>query len=101
MGMIFDFFQHVASGLDISGLPGVNDPDPGSSHLQNILNIVFVLTGAVAVLTVVIAGFRMVISRGNPQQIAQARNAIIFAAIGLAVIIMAFTIVNFIVFRVT
>lgn len=101
MNMSPELFIYFAAGLDISNLPGAGGPDPGNSELQNIVNIVLVICGALAVLTVVIAGFRLITSRGNPSETAQARNAIIYALIGLIVLIFAFSIVNFVVFRVT
>lgn len=101
MDIIPDFLQHVAAGLDISNLPGVGDPDPGNSQLQDILNLVLTICGALAVLVIVVAGFRFITSRGNPGETSQARNAIIYALIGLIVVMFAFSIVNFVVFRVT
>lgn len=101
MDMVPEFFTSLAAGLDISGLPGVGDPDPGNSVLQNIFNLVLVISGAISVLIVVLAGFRMITSRGNPAETSKARNAIVYALIGLMVVMFAFAIVNFIVFRVT
>lgn len=101
MGMLPELFTRFAAGLDISNLPGAGEADPDNSDLQNIVNIVLVICGALAVLAVVIAGFRMITSRGNPGEVTQARNAIIYSLIGLIVVIFAFSIVNFVVFRVT
>lgn len=67
--------------------------DAGDQQLQIIFNTVFAIMAAVAVLIIVIAGFRYVISRGDPQAVAKARNAIIYAAIGLVVIMTAYAIV--------
>lgn len=98
MDILPNVLQHVAA-LDISGLPNPGAQD--STILKTVLNIVLVITGAIAVLTVVIAGFRFITSQGNPTETTKARNAIVYAAIGLVVIIFAFSIVNFVVFRVT
>jgi hypothetical protein len=77
-------------------------PDVGASsaRLQIILNTVFAITGAIAVLIIVLAGFRMIVSQGNPNDVATARNAIIYALVGLVILITAFSIVNFVVLEV-
>jgi len=87
----------AAGGLDISGLP---QQGATSAKLQTILNIVFMVAGGIAVLIVVLAGLRYVLSQGNPQETSVAKNAILYALIGLVVIISATAIVNFVIFRV-
>lgn len=73
----------------------VNIPD-GGVDLASILSYVFTLAGAIAVIVVAVAGFQYVVSSGDPASTAKAKNAIIYAVIGLAVCIAAFTIVNFV-----
>lgn len=75
-----------------TGLPNV-----GASHheIGQILTIVFGIIAAVAVLMIVISGFRFIIAQGNPQEVAKARNTIIYAVIGLLVAITAEGIVAF------
>ncbi len=77
-------------------LPGAGGNNT-TGALQTILNIVLGISGAIAVLIIVLAGFRYIISQGNPSEVATARNAILYALIGLVVIICAFAIVNFVV----
>ncbi|HEY5806229.1 MAG TPA: pilin [Candidatus Saccharimonadales bacterium] len=73
-------------------------PDVGAqpSRLQDMLNIVLAIMGAVAVLIIVLAGFRYITSQGNPNEVTTAKNAILYALIGLVVIMFAFAIVNFV-----
>jgi hypothetical protein len=80
--------------VDISPLPKV---DATGTKLQAILSIVFATTGAIALLIITIAGFRYVLSRGDPNAVAGAKNAIIYAVVGLIVSISAFAIVTFVV----
>jgi hypothetical protein len=65
-----------------------------------ILRLVFGVLGGIAVLIVTIAGFQYIISQGDPQKIAKAKNTIIFAVIGLAIALTGFSIVNFVVNRI-
>jgi len=75
-------------------------PTATGAKIQDILSIVFAIAGAVSVLVIVIAGFMMVISSGEPAKVAKARQSIIYAVVGLFVCIFAFTIVTFVVGKV-
>ncbi|MGH7158301.1 MAG: hypothetical protein ACREGD_04535 [Candidatus Saccharimonadales bacterium] len=90
--------QLFAGGLDISGIPKTA---ANESTIQIIMNIVFVISGAIAVLMVVISGIRFIASQGNPSETAKARNGIIWALLGILIIIFAASIVNFVIFKVT
>ena len=77
-----------------------NSENDAKERVGNILNTVFLWAGIVAVIVIIIAGVFYVISQGEPTKIARAKNAILFAAIGLAVIMSSFGIVNFILSKV-
>jgi hypothetical protein len=64
--------------------------------LTHILNIIFTIMGALAVLMIIIAGFRYVISDGEPNKVAEIKRSIIYAVVGLIVIASAAAAVNFI-----
>jgi hypothetical protein len=61
--------------------------------ITRIIRILFILTGLIAVIVIIIAGFRMVIDSGNETQLKKAKAAITWAIIGLIVSILAFSIV--------
>ncbi len=65
--------------------------------LKTIINIFLFIVGAVAVFMVIVGGFRMVISSGNPEAMKGARNTVLFAVIGVAVTLLAYAIVNFVI----
>lgn len=65
--------------------------------VQNVLQLVFGVLAGVAILIITIAGFYFVLSRGNPEKSNRARNAIIYAAIGLLVSVLASAIVRFVI----
>jgi hypothetical protein len=75
-----------------TGLPGV---EASSVNVQQIIQIVLASLAAIAVLIIVLAGLKFVTSQGDPQGVAKARQAIIFALIGLAVAVSAEAIVTF------
>jgi uncharacterized membrane protein YidH (DUF202 family) len=66
-----------------------------STTTHNMLMIAFTILGAVAFLLMVIAGFRYIISQGDPQKMATARNQILYTGIGLVIALSAVAIVNY------
>lgn len=75
-------------------------PNPGSKNvIQILLTDLFIIVGALAFLMLVVAGFRYILARGNPEKITQARNMIMYSLIGLAIVVLASTIVNFVIER--
>lgn len=77
---------------DEIGIKAVN-PD---SAVVNLLNTMYWAAGITAVIIIIIAGLFYVLSGGNEQRTKQAREAIIYAGVGLVVIMMAFAITGFI-----
>ena len=69
------------------------------SSISTILKLVLGLAGGVALLVVVLAGFRFVTSQGNPEATTKSRNTIIYALIGLVVCTLAYSIVTFVLER--
>ncbi|MBP9827260.1 hypothetical protein KBC99_02150 [Candidatus Saccharibacteria bacterium] len=65
--------------------------------VQVVVNTLLFVVGISAVIVVIVAGLRYVLSSGNPQSIEGAKNQILYAIIGVVVSILAYAIVNFIV----
>lgn len=78
------------------GVPKVTDPN---SVLNGVLGMVYALAGIVCVLVIIVAGYFYVTSAGNLSQTKRAKDAIIGAVVGLVVVIMAFTITQFVIGR--
>lgn len=76
-----------------TGLPTVS---AGHDQLVQILQLVIGIIAAVAVLFVVIGGFRFVISEGDPQSTAKARSTIVYAVVGLIIAVSAEALVTFV-----
>ena len=90
---------HFAAILEESSL-NIPKADATTDRVQLGLQIFFGIAAAVALLIIAISALRMVIARGNSQDIVKARDAIVYASIGLAVTFTAFSIVTFVVNRV-
>lgn len=66
------------------------------SQVETILRLVFIIAGVVCVIVITIAGLNYVLSSGDPQKVSKAKDTILYAVIGLAVSILAFAIVSFV-----
>lgn len=74
-------------------------PNPSSTNVTTILNIVLSIMGAIALLMLVIAGLRYTLSQGDANSVAESKRMIIYTLVGLLVIALAATIVNFVLAR--
>jgi hypothetical protein len=65
--------------------------------LTRVIDIFSIVVGAVAVIMIIVGGFRYVISSGNDQAVSGAKNTIIFALVGLVIVALAQFVVHFII----
>lgn len=71
----------------------------GNSLLTNVLNTAYLWAGVVCVVIIIVAGYYYVISNGNAAHVKRAKDAITGAVVGIVVILLAFTVTQFIVGR--
>jgi hypothetical protein len=76
-----------ANGVDISNLA------------VDIINILSIVVGVVAVFMIIIAGIRFITSNGDSNNVSSARSTIIYAIVGLVVVALAQVIVQFVLGR--
>lgn len=62
--------------------------------LGTVINFLLGLVGVVAVLAIIIAGVRLIAGTGNEEQAATAKKIILWAIVGLVVIILAWVIIQ-------
>lgn len=65
--------------------------------LERVAKPLFFVAGAGAVVMVVVGGFRLVVSGGSPDAVKSARGTITAALIGLAITILAYALVNYVI----
>lgn len=90
---MLDVMIQVATAINYSPLPQVGAEN---STMQSILSVIFGLAGVVALIFVAIGGLRLILANGDPTAVAKARGTILYALLGLVVVISAFLIVSFI-----
>lgn len=93
-------FLHFLAGLlgEASEL-GIPSNTADNRAVYRIVNLVFMIAGAVAVIIVIIAGINYSLSVGEPSKTAKAKNAIIYSVVGLVMVVAAFVIVRFVIAR--
>lgn len=98
MNILHFFAQTLTPG---TGQGQVNIPtvQADSATLANLLGTVYGIAGTVCVIIVIIAGYMYVTSAGNSAQTVKAKNAILYAVIGLVIILLAFVITQFVLGR--
>ena len=69
---------------------------PLTTQIANITNTMLFAIGVVAVIMLIVGGFRYIFSGGNSQSVNAAKDTILYAVIGIVVAILAYAIVNFI-----
>jgi len=84
----------ISGGLNIFGnIFGA--PNIGEVVL-NVVKFILGITGAAALLAIIIGGLRYVMSGGNEERIEGAKKTLTYAIIGFVVIILAYTILTLI-----
>lgn len=81
----------------LPNIPGPTAADESSIRqvILNVLNFVLNFLALVAVVVIVIAGIRLIISQGEEEPREKAKKTIIYVVAGLIVILLAKVIVNF------
>lgn len=67
------------------------------STIKKIVDIFSVVVGAVAVVMIIIGGFRYIVSGGDSGNVTSAKNTILYAIVGLVIVAFAQIIVNFVI----
>jgi uncharacterized membrane protein YesL len=102
----FDFFKGPCTGN--SDATVCQDKDQSQTAQNNsiygpngiitkIANILAIIVGVTAVIVIMVAGIQYMLSTGDPTKVNNAKNAIIYAAIGLVVAVLARTLVVFVI----
>jgi tellurite resistance protein TehA-like permease len=87
---------HVLAQLVDGSQVEIPQVSADNADIISVTNVVFAIAGAVALLIITIAGTQYVLSMGDPQKTAKAKNTILYAVVGLVIVIASFGIAAFI-----
>ena len=62
--------------------------------MLNITEMITRLAGLVAIVFVIVGGFKYVLSEGNPQKVSEAQATVMNAVIGLVIAVLAIAVIN-------
>lgn len=95
-----DAKSEVCSGIGAASGSGDCEVDSGSSInglITTVVNILSLLVGIVAVIMIIVSGYRYITSGGESNKIASAKNTLVYAVVGLAIAALAQVIVKFVI----
>lgn len=81
---------NVAGCAEKEGSPTVN------SVLNTVVNLLSLFVGIIAVIMIIVSGFRYVTSGGDPGKVGGAKSALIYALVGLAIAALAQVLVKYV-----
>jgi len=68
-----------------------------SNYIQNIFNGVYGIAAIVAVAFIIVGAVNYIMSSGDPSKVAKAKNTIMYAVIGLVIVVLASAITAFVI----
>ena len=85
-----------ATPVDVKGKLGLGEKDP-RVIIANVIQVILGFLGIVAVVMIVLAGFKWMTAGGNQTGVDEARKLLMSAVIGLVIILGAYGIANFVI----
>lgn len=82
----------ILSAINSNSLPKATV----TSSMPSVLKVVFGFAGLMSVVFVALGGLKYSLSSGDPTQVKQAKETILYALVGLVLSISAFTLVSFV-----
>lgn len=101
----FDLFGPNCSGGETqdsavcSSRTSTNPISGDDGILLQVTRLVAFIGGTAAVIIIIIGGIKFITSGGDPGKISTAKNTVLYAMIGLAVIVLAASLISFVVSR--
>ena len=101
MKIIELILSKLAVKIPTTGPNSVNNlpTDSATAVLGGVLDVIYFIVGAVAVVVIILAGYTFLMANGDPAKLTKARMAILYSVIGLIVVIFAFVITGFVLGR--
>ncbi|MCW1908706.1 MAG: pilin [Candidatus Saccharibacteria bacterium] len=99
IGLLTPTFVQADAQNDI--LNSVNSTDPGGPTVDNALTaaitVFTIIVGVAAVIMVILSGYKYITSGGDSNKVAQAKSTVIYALIGVALVVTSQVILRFVI----
>ena len=93
------YLAKIIEQTDLTNLPQTMLSGGSGGTVSKALQLVFGVMGAVSLIIITIGALKYIVSMGDPQSTAKAKNTILYAIIGLVISASAFSIVAFVIGR--
>ena len=84
-----------------SGVDGANAESKVNGLIRTIINIFSLIVGVISVVMIIIGGLKYITSNGDSGNVTGAKNTILYAVIGLVIVVFAQLIVKFVLNKAT
>lgn len=100
-----DINNNLCSGVELSANNVNCNNTQGTTEanrlIKNIINVFSLVVGVVAVIMIIVGGFRYITSGGSDSSVGSAKNTILYAVVGLVIVALAQIIVRFVLTKAT
>ncbi len=89
----------VCEGVGIASSSGCDDTTgvDVQAVIRNVIQFLVVIVGSIAVIMFIVGGFKYITSGGDSNKTASAKNTLLFATIGVVVVLLAQFLVSFVI----
>ena len=99
VGDVISDLDNVAGGAKIKMVQGDGDPVTVYDIIGRFVNLFLAFIGTVFLIIIIYAGFTWMMAKGNDEQVSNAVKLLESSTIGLVIIIAAYLLINFVLFR--
>ncbi len=97
--------DNLCTGVELTTTATTCNPSTGEAEanrlIKNVINVFSLVVGVVAVIMIIVGGFRYITSGGNDSSVSGAKNTILYAVVGLVIVALAQIIVRFVLTKAT
>jgi cytochrome bd-type quinol oxidase subunit 2 len=93
---IYDCLDKGSSKTDENGADAASANDKVNGLIKTIINIFSLIVGVISVVMIIIGGLKYITSNGDSGNVTGAKNTILYAVIGLVIVVFAQLIVKFV-----
>lgn len=88
--------ENNLTGADSSLCADASKNESAEKFFRNIVNFLLMVVGILAVIMIIVAAIKYTTSGGDSAKLTSAKNTLLYSIIGLAVAVLSFAIVNFV-----
>ena len=89
--------QYVADTTNKLNSSDLNIPKPNPNDvLWGVVNTAYYAAGVIAIIVIIVSGYSFATAVYDPAKVEKARNSILYAVVGLIIVVSAFVVTQFV-----